>query len=140
MEQAWIDALLGGIIIGVASTVLLWGNGRITGISGILFGAIKPTKGDTLWRLQFLLGLLLGGVLLQSFAAEAFINTADTPLWLVAVAGALVGFGTRLGSGCTSGHGVCGISRVSIRSVVATVSFITSGVLTVLATHLWGAF
>ncbi len=125
-------ALIGGAIIGVAVSLMLVFNGRVTGISGIVSGVLSPRKNDISWRILFLLGLLSGGVLLRFIQPEAFQNASNN-MGLIdyAVAGLLVGFGTLLGNGCTSGHGVCGISRLSVRSIIATIVFITFGVLSV---------
>lgn len=136
MEQDWIFALIGGVIIGTSATLMLFGTGRIMGVSGIFFGAIHPLKGDTLWRVKFILGLISGGLLGFIFIDDPFSTHLDTSPISVIIAGLLVGYGTRLGSGCTSGHGICGISRLSVRSIVATVSFILSGALTVLFKNL----
>lgn len=130
MQQDWMNALVGGVIIGVAVSVMLVFNGRVTGISGILGGVLPPRKRDIQWRLFFLGGLLLGGIFLFQLQPE-FFTAPETPLWRLMVAGLLVGFGTLLGSGCTSGHGVCGISRMSVRSIVATITFIGAGVIAV---------
>jgi uncharacterized membrane protein YedE/YeeE len=89
---------------------------------------LTPAKGDTLWRALFVGGLVLGGLVIQLLKPDSFTNTLNTPGWTVVAAGLLVGFGTVMGSGCTSGHGVCGLSRLSIRSIVATVVFIGAGV------------
>ena len=111
--------------------LLLW-NGRIAGISGIIGGALKLDGKDLCWRVAFVLGLLLSPWIWQCFGAlPAMQIDADTPMLIVS--GLLVGFGTSLGSGCTSGHGVCGISRLSLRSVVATLSFMAAGFITVFA-------
>jgi uncharacterized membrane protein YedE/YeeE len=125
-------ALIGGAIIGLAVSLMLVFNGRVTGISGIVSGVLSPRKNDISWRILFLLGLLSGGVLLRFIQPEAFQNASNN-MGLIdyAVAGLLVGFGTLLGNGCTSGHGVCGISRLSVRSIIATIVFITFGVLSV---------
>ena len=125
-------ALIGGAIIGLAVSLMLVFNGRVTGISGIVSGVLSPRKNDISWRILFLLGLLTGGVLLRFIQPEAFQNASNN-MGLIdyAVAGLLVGFGTLLGNGCTSGHGVCGISRLSVRSIIATMVFITFGVLSV---------
>lgn len=125
-------ALIGGAIIGVAVSLMLVFNGRVTGISGIVSGVLSPRKNDISWRILFLLGLLSGGVLLRFIQPEAF-QSASQNMGLIdyAVAGLLVGFGTLLGNGCTSGHGVCGISRFSVRSIMATIVFITFGILSV---------
>lgn len=126
--------LAGGALIGLAATLLLAVNGRIAGISGITDGvragllAPHAHRGELGWRAAFLAGLLAGGLLLALVAPTALPDTVDTPLTVLALAGLLVGFGTRLGSGCTSGHGVCGLSRRSPRSLAATLAFIGAGV------------
>jgi len=107
--------------------MLLW-NGRVTGISGIINGVLSPVKGDTQWRLLFIGGLLLGGLVMKQLNPQVFENTIRAEAWTTIVAGLLVGFGTIMGSGCTSGHGVCGISRMSPRSLVATIIFMLAGV------------
>lgn len=128
MQQDWINALIGGSLIGVSVSLMLLWNGRVTGISGIINGILTPAKGDTLWRVLFVLGLFLGGLTMRGLNANAFTGTLTTDTWTLVVAGLLVGFGTILGSGCTSGHGVCGLSRLSPRSMVATLTFIAAGV------------
>ncbi|MEZ4744323.1 MAG: YeeE/YedE thiosulfate transporter family protein [Bdellovibrionota bacterium] len=128
----WLLALGGGGLIGMAATILLLINGRIMGASGIIFGVIKPIKGDTLWKYKFLLGILLGAFSASFFIDEAFINLSNRSLISIAIAGLLVGFGTHMGNGCTSGHGVCGISRMSSRSITATFIFILTGAITTL--------
>ncbi len=125
------SALLGGALIGLAATVLLLMNGRIAGISGIVNGVLEPSRGDIGWRSWFLIGLVVGGGLYLSFATLPFELRSGFPMALLALAGFLVGFGTRMGNGCTSGHGVCGIARLSIRSLVATAVFLSTGMLTV---------
>jgi uncharacterized membrane protein YedE/YeeE len=130
-----VASTLGGVLVGVAATVLLLGLGRIAGVSGIFAGALAARPGETLWRVAFVLGLVAGGVAFARFAPEAFALPAERSLAVVGLAGALVGFGTRLGSGCTSGHGVCGVSRLSPRSLVATLSFVLTGGLTVFVVH-----
>ena len=127
----WINALLGGVLIGVSVSLMLFWNGRVVGISGIVNGVISPKNGDTFWRVLFLIGLIMGGFVLRQLNPEVFENTLKSEAWTVIVAGLLVGFGTVMGSGCTSGHGVCGISRLSPRSLVATIVFIVAGVLSV---------
>ncbi len=131
MHQDWINALLGGVIIGVAVSLMLLMNGRVTGISGIINGALAKVKGDTQWRVFFIGGLFLGGLALHFINPAFFTNELKTETWTTVLAGLFVGFGTILGSGCTSGHGVCGISRMSSRSIVSTVVFIVAGVLAV---------
>lgn len=124
------SSLLGGALIGLAASLLLLGGRRIAGVSGIagrlLVGA---NRGDRAWRLAFLLGLVGAGCA-AALLVPGSVTTAPRPLALVALAGVLVGFGTRLGNGCTSGHGVCGVSRGSRRSIAATLTFVATGVLT----------
>jgi uncharacterized protein len=123
-------SLAGGALIGIAASLLLLGYGRVAGVSGIAGGMLANTRGDRAWRAMFLLGLVLAGFASLPFGAGA-VGPSPRPLVLVAAAGVLVGIGTRLGSGCTSGHGVCGVSRLSPRSLVATLTSIASGVVTV---------
>lgn len=126
------NALIGGCLIGLAVSLMLLFNGRVAGISGILGGIVKPKMNDFDWRLAFIGGLLFGGLILQSLKPDAF-NQVSSAMWIdYVLAGLLVGFGTLLGNGCTSGHGVCGISRLSIRSIVATLTFILFGIISVL--------
>jgi uncharacterized membrane protein YedE/YeeE len=133
-----VTALLGGCLIGLAAVFLLLANGRIAGVSGILGGALAPADAGRGWRLAFLVGLPLGALAAGALRGGLTISASASPLTLVA-AGLLVGFGTQLGSGCTSGHGVCGIARGSGRSVVATAVFLASGFATVFAVrHLFG--
>ncbi|WP_164019649.1 YeeE/YedE family protein [Pyxidicoccus trucidator] len=134
MTSPILFSLLGGALIGLSASLLLLANGRVAGISGVVGSLLAPVRGDIAWRVIFLGGLLAGGLLLAwllpgSFAAPASLSGGGVAL-LVA-AGLLVGFGSRLGSGCTSGHGICGISRGSTRSIVATLTFVATGVLTV---------
>ena len=140
MHQDWINALLGGVIIGISVYLMLLWNGRVTGISGIINGALSPVKGDTGWRVLFIVGLFLGGLTLRALNPNIFSGSLETETWTTVVAGLLVGFGTILGSGCTSGHGVCGISRMSPRSLVATIIFISAGVIAVVAFKKLGVF
>lgn len=130
-----LPSLLGGVLIGLAATILLAWNGRIAGISGILGGVLLPKSGEVSWRAVFLAGLVAGGFLLRIIYPSAFPAEASGSLPVIAAAGLLVGFGTRLGSGCTSGHGVCGLSRLSARSLVATLTFMATGALTVFVVH-----
>lgn len=125
-----LPPLLGGVLIGLASITLMLFNGRIAGISGIFSGAITEAPSEKPWRIAFVGGLVLGGVALLAAMPSAF-STTPASLPLTIVAGLLVGFGTRLGSGCTSGHGVCGLSRFSPRSLVATLTFIATGMIAV---------
>lgn len=130
-----VDALVGGLFIGLASALLLLGKGRIFGISGIIAGLLSPSSKDSIWRLVIVLGLVLGGLPVYLALPEKFSNPFAAIAWMPAVAGLLVGFGTQLGSGCTSGHGVCGISRFSARSIVATITFMIAGIVTVYFVH-----
>jgi uncharacterized membrane protein YedE/YeeE len=126
-----ISALLGGLLIGVSVTLLFLFNGRIAGISGILNGLFFAEKNDKLWRLLFLLGLVAGGVLFATFVPNFNIPRQNYPLPLLIIGGFLVGFGARLANGCISGHGVCGLANLSIRSLVATCIFMAAGMVTV---------
>lgn len=125
-------SLAGGILLGLASAAFILLNGRILGISGILGGLLRPRKGDTAWRLSFVAGLVAAPLLWSLFAAPVVPRIEAGPA-LLAVAGLMVGWGTRYGSGCTSGHGVCGLSRLSPRSLVATAAFMGAGFATVYA-------
>ena len=132
------SSLAGGVLIGLAIAMFLLLNGRIAGISGILGGLLQPTKGDIGWRVAFMAGLIFSPIAFSAAAPlpEVQINTGAASLIM---AGLLVGIGTRYGSGCTSGHGVCGLSRLSPRSMVATALFILAGFVTVFITrHLIG--
>ena len=128
-------ALAGGVLVGLATALLLLFSGRIAGISGIVGGLLPATRGDAGWRLAFLGGLLVGGLALAAFYPAAFPATSTTGAPTLIAAGLLVGFGTRLGNGCTSGHGVCGIGRMSRRSLVATLTFLATGMITVFITQ-----
>jgi uncharacterized membrane protein YedE/YeeE len=132
-------SLAGGLLLGLAAALFILLNGRILGISGIVAGLLRPAPGDTGWRLSFLLGLLAAPLLylLLTGPIEARI---DAGWGAVVIAGLLVGIGTRYGAGCTSGHGVCGLSRLSPRSLVATLVFMGAGFATVFAVrHLLAA-
>ena len=134
-----LSALSGGLLIGVAVAILLFFNGRIAGISGILGGLFNVRKNDFAWRLAFLGGLALSATFWQMFAPLPTIQV-DVSLSAITVAGVLVGIGTSYASGCTSGHGVCGLSRVSPRSLVATLIFMATGMATVFVVrHVLGA-
>lgn len=129
------SALAGGLLIGLAAALLILLEGRIAGISGIVGGLLQPLrKGDVAWRAAFALGLVAAPLLYQALA-ELPQSRIDTGWATLIVAGALVGFGSRLGSGCTSGHGVCGLSRRSPRSLVATLVFMSAGFATVFASR-----
>ena len=131
-------ATLGGGLIGLAASWLLLTKGQVAGISGILGRLLDTWSAQSAWRLSFLLGLLLGGGFLVATLPDRIAAPADRSLLLVGIAGILVGYGTRLGNGCTSGHGVCGLSRFSVRSLVATISFMTTGFLTATLIGLFG--
>ena len=133
------SALAGGALIGLAAALFLLFNGRVASISGIVGGLLRPRQGEVSWRLAFVIGLMVAPLAYQLFARlpASHIDTNDS---LLIIAGLLVGVGTRFGSGCTSGHGVCGLSRLSIRSLVATLLFMTAGFATVFVKrHLWAA-
>ncbi len=151
MTIAWTEftpwsALAGGVLIGIAAAMFVLLNGRIAGISGVLGGLLgsllggpsKPLKGDTAWRVAFVVGLI-GAPLVYVLFAALPIPRIDASFGALIAAGLLVGVGTRYGSGCTSGHGVCGLARLSPRSLVATAAFMGAGFATVLvARHLFG--
>lgn len=124
--------LVGGGLIGIAVTMMLLFNGRVTGISGIVSSSLaKPTK-NGFWRFMFIVGLIFGGFVIYLLRPDLFENASNRSPLLVLIAGLFVGYGTVMGSGCTSGHGICGISRLSVRSIVATLTFMLFGFLTVL--------
>jgi uncharacterized membrane protein YedE/YeeE len=139
MSQVWmLRGLAGGALIGVSASLMLVLAGRVTGISGMLNAVMAPADGgERLWRVLFLGGLVAGGLVASMFVPGAFADEMPG-LALAGAAGVLVGVGTRIGNGCTSGHGVCGISRLSVRSLVATVTFIGTGALAVLALRVLG--
>lgn len=131
MSIDWIHftpgtSLVGGLLIGLASALFILANGRIAGISGILGGLLRPSGNDVVWRLAFLLGLIMAPAVASLFIATS-APTIDASAEMLVVAGLLVGIGTRYGSGCTSGHGICGLSRLSPRSLIATLAFMASG-------------
>jgi uncharacterized membrane protein YedE/YeeE len=127
-------SLGGGILIGVAAALMILANGKILGVSGIAGGLFRPRPGDAGWRLMFVLGLFLAALAWRVLAAPP-VPGIDANAAVLTIAGLLVGFGTRLGSGCTSGHGICGLSRRSPRSLVATALFMLAGFATVLITR-----
>ncbi len=138
MQIDWIHftpwlSLGGGLLLGLASALFVLLNGRILGVSGILGGLLTPTRGDMAWRIAFLLGLLAAPVSFALMVPAGWLSAPriEANVMTVVIAGLLVGFGTRLGSGCTSGHGVCGLSRLSMRSLVATGGFMAAGFATV---------
>ena len=127
-------SLAGGILIGVAAALLVLLNGRIAGVSGIVGGLLPPRRGDIDWRVAFVLGLLVAPAVFVAFGKAPWPRI-DAGWGTLLVAGLLVGIGTSYASGCTSGHGVCGLSRLSPRSLVATLAFMAAGVLTVFFTR-----
>ncbi len=136
-----IQALIGGVLIGTAAALLLWLTGHVAGISGIigrvLFAAKKPD--EFVWRLLFLIGLVIGAKLYYLGYGAAPTGREYFPAWLLIVSGLLVGFGSSLGKGCTSGHGVCGLGRLSLRSLVATLVFLSVAILTTtIVRHVFG--
>jgi uncharacterized membrane protein YedE/YeeE len=132
------NSLAGGVLIGLSAALMLLLSGRIAGISGILGGLLRPARGDIGWRAAFLLGLVLAPLVFAAFAPLPAVHI-DAGSGTLVAAGLLVGLGTRYGAGCTSGHGVCGISRGSPRSLVATLAFMLAGFVTVYAVrHLIG--
>jgi len=125
-------SLSGGILLGIASAALILASGRVLGVSGILGGLLTPKRGDTTWRVALLLGMLLAPVTLGLIAPELVAAPRiEAGSVAIVAAGLLVGLGTRYGAGCTSGHGVCGLSRLSLRSLVATLAFMAAGFATV---------
>lgn len=132
----FLQATAGGALIGISVSLYLWSHGKIAGISGLLGGLFVAQTQDKPARASFLVGLVLAGLGLQLARPQVFGGGAGS-LWGVAIAGVLVGFGTRLGNGCTSGHGICGITRFSMRSLLATATFIAAGIATVAGMRLW---
>jgi uncharacterized protein len=131
MVAGYLEALVGGALIGLSASLLLVLDGHVAGISGILGGLIEPRRGAVGWRAAFVAGLLAGaGVLAWRLPTAVMARPATLPLGWTAVAGVLVGFGTQLGAGCTSGHGVCGLSRLSGRSFAAVLSFMSAAAVT----------
>lgn len=135
-----ISSLIGGVLIGLATGLVLLLNGKIAGISGIVGRILRWTPGDVLWRVCFIVGVMAGGALtFVLYPPSANLNFSHTSVSSMLVAGLLVGFGTRLGGGCTSGHGVCGISRGSKGSIVATTVFmIVAGLVVFIRSQLTG--
>jgi uncharacterized protein len=139
MISTWLFALAGGVMIGLSATLLLWLNGRVAGVSGILNGVMFPHGRDLAWRVAFLLGLVIAAGLYMALVPGAVQPRVDFPRAGLVVAGLLVGFGTRMGNGCTSGHGVCGIGRLSMRSLAAVATFMATAIATTFVVrHLWG--
>jgi uncharacterized membrane protein YedE/YeeE len=132
-----LSALAGGILIGLGTALLLVVNGRTAGVSGMLAGIAGPVRGDVLWRALFLFGLLAAGVLASAFE-PSLLAPSPRSTGVLALGGLLVGFGTRLSRGCTSGHGVCGLARGSFRSLAATATFMLAAIATVALLRLTG--
>ncbi|MDX2055966.1 MAG: YeeE/YedE thiosulfate transporter family protein [Polyangiaceae bacterium] len=126
-----LTSLAGGLVIGLASALLLLLNGRIAGVSGIAGGLLRFKRHHMLWRALFVAGLVAGGVVWNAWAPQAFAFKLERSSWALIGAGLLVGFGTQLGDGCTSGHGICGLSRFSPRSLVAVLTFMGAAAITV---------
>lgn len=130
MITTWLFALAGGVLIGLSATMLLWLNGRVAGVSGIFNGVLFPDAGDVAWRVAFLVGLIGAAGLYMALVPAAPQPRADFPRTALVIAGLLVGFGTRMGNGCTSGHGVCGLGRLSMRSLAAVLTFMATAIAT----------
>lgn len=124
-------AAIGGALVGLSAVLMMALNGRIAGVSGILSGTFTQPQGERLWRLLFVIGIVVGGALPVLLDPAFQAPLPEASIALAIMAGLVVGFGTGLGSGCTSGHGICGISRLSMRSILATLTFIASGIATV---------
>lgn len=129
------SAAIGGFLIGLAAVLFMAVNGRIAGISGIVAGALTPVRGDVKWRLAFIAGLIIAPLVFWIATASKPEVIFTHPLWMVALGGLLVGFGARMGGGCTSGHGVCGMARFSKRSFAATATFMGTAIIVVFVLH-----
>ncbi len=137
--DTFLPALLGGALIGLAATLLLWLNGRLAGISGMLWRLSFTKSADSLWRVLFLVGVVGGAALYYAVFGGTPEPRETFPVWLLVVGGFLVGYGTSLGNGCTSGHGVCGLGRLSLRSLVAVLVFLSAAIVTTFVVrHLLG--
>ena len=133
-----VSALIGGGLIGLSAAILLTINGRLAGISGIMAGLVPPARDDAIWRILFIVGLF-GGAAAWLLVTGGPVVAFDVGWPVIVIGGLLTGIGTRIGTGCTSGHGVCGIARLSPRSIVATVTFVAVGALTVfISRHMIG--
>jgi uncharacterized membrane protein YedE/YeeE len=130
-----LSALIGGILIGLSATLLLWTTGRIAGISGIVGGLLRPTAAELSWRVAFVVGLVAAPLLYRAVGGETPLIVVTPSLRLAILGGLLVGYGTQLGSGCSSGHGVCGLARLSQRSLAATATFLAVALVTVFVTR-----
>lgn len=135
----FVLATIGGALVGLSAVLMMTLNGRIAGVSGILSGTLTQPQGDRLWRLLFVIGIVIGGALPVWLDAGFWAPLPAASVGLAVIGGLVVGFGTGLGSGCTSGHGICGISRLSKRSIFATVIFMASGIATVTLMRLLSA-
>lgn len=134
-----LPALIGGALIGISAALMLWLNGRLAGISGILWRLFLGKPDDASWRVLFLAGVVGGAALYYTLFGNQPVARTTFPAWLLIVAGFLVGYGTSLGNGCTSGHGVCGLGRLSLRSLVATLTFLLVAIVTTFVVrHLFG--
>ena len=131
-QEKNMQSIIGGILIGSAASIMLLFNGRVTGISGILGSLLSKKNHDNSWRIFFIAGLLIGGIISRLLFPASFLLISSANSFDYCLAGLLVGFGTLMGNGCTSGHGVCGISRLSVRSLIATIVFILSGMISVI--------
>lgn len=136
-EYEVVKPLIGGALIGFSASILMLVKGRIAGISGILEGILRPVSGDLWWRIIFILGLCFGGLVMSYFLPERFDLSTNRSLTMLGFAGLLVGVGVHIGCGCTSGHGVCGISRISSRSLIAVPTFMLVGAIVVWAVELY---
>ena len=135
----FLSALLGGALVGLSASLFLLMNGRVAGISGIVGGLFEPSAHDSRWRVAFVAGLVVPGVIAMAAFPGAYDAAPLRSMGATAAAGVLVGFGSRLGSGCTSGHGICGLSRFSVRSLVAVMTFMaTAGITVYLTNHVLG--
>lgn len=137
MESNFLQAFLGGMLIGLGAILLMWTNGRIAGVSGILHRALSDFAKSGLWRWAFILGLIVAPIM-TSLVGYGLPEKIEVSIITLAIAGLLVGVGTQIGSGCTSGHGICGIGRLSKRSIIATITFMASAICTVAIIRLWG--
>lgn len=134
-------ALIGGSLIGLSAVLFLYFNGRIAGVSGFVHGLCPPERTFPLWRIAFLFGLAIGGLFYFVIPLIQFKLRTHYPIFLLLLGGFLVGFGTRMGQGCTSGHGVCGLARFSLRSIIATILFVFSAMFMVyLLRHVGGIY
>jgi uncharacterized membrane protein YedE/YeeE len=125
------ESLAGGMLLGLSATLLMLFNGKVAGISGVCTGILLPKNREFPWRVGFAFGMVAGGFAIFKLTDFAVPQSLNMPLWLLVIAGLLVGIGTRLGNGCTSGHGICGVGRLSHRSLVATATFMIVAIITV---------